>query len=52
MDSNKTQARLARIPTIVYPEELPIAAKRDEIARAIREHQVVVVAGETGSGIT
>ena len=52
MNSNKIQARLARIPAIAYPEELPIAAKREEIARAIREHQVVVIAGETGSGKT
>jgi len=48
----KYQSRLARIPPIAYPEELPIAARREEIARAIREHQVVVVAGETGSGKT
>ncbi len=52
MNPEKYQSRLARIPTIIYPEELPIAAKREEIARAIREHQVVVVAGETGSGKT
>ncbi len=52
MDSTKTQARLARIPAIVYPEELPIAVKREEIARAISSHQVVVIAGETGSGKT
>ena len=52
MHNPKTQARLARIPAIVYPEELPIAAKREEIARAIAAHQVVVIAGETGSGKT
>ena len=52
MNNDKTQARLARIPAIVYPEELPIAAKREEIARAIAAHQVVVIAGETGSGKT
>ena len=52
MDHSKTQTRLARIPAIVYPEELPIAAKREEIARAIAAHQVVVIAGETGSGKT
>jgi ATP-dependent helicase HrpA len=52
MDSIKIQARLARIPAIIYPEELPIAAKREEIARAIAAHQVVVIAGETGSGKT
>jgi ATP-dependent RNA helicase HrpA len=41
-----------RVPQIHYPAELPIAASRDEIARAIRAHQVVIVAGETGSGKT
>lgn len=45
-------ARLARIPSIQYPEDLPIAAKREEIARAIADHQVVIIAGETGSGKT
>ncbi len=38
--------------TIQYPEELPISARRAEIIAAMREHQVVVVAGETGSGKT
>src|SRR5215211_7680436 len=40
------------MPTISYPPELPVSQRRDEIARAIRDHQVVVVAGETGSGKT
>ncbi len=44
--------RLGRTPTIRYPEELPVSAARDEIAAAIATHQVVVVAGETGSGKT
>ena len=35
---------------VTYPESLPIAERRDEILAAIRDHQVVVVAGETGSG--
>ncbi|MDN3496005.1 ATP-dependent RNA helicase HrpA [Planococcus sp. APC 4015] len=39
-------------PTISYPPELPVSAARDEIARAIRDHQVVIVAGATGSGKT
>ncbi|GAT12652.1 ATP-dependent RNA helicase HrpA [Mycolicibacterium novocastrense] len=43
--------RLAAVPTITYPE-LPVSERRDEIARAINEHQVVIVAGETGSGKT
>ncbi|NEC92832.1 DEAD/DEAH box helicase, partial [Streptomyces sp. SID12501] len=40
------------LPAIVYPEQLPVSARRDEIAAALRDHQVVVVAGETGSGKT
>ena len=37
---------------ISYPPALPVSARRDEIAAAIRDHQVVIVAGETGSGKT
>ena len=37
---------------VTYPDALPIAARKDEIVRAIREHPVVIVAGETGSGKT
>jgi ATP-dependent helicase HrpA len=44
--------RLAAMPTITYPDDLPVAARRDDIAAAIRDHQVVIVAGETGSGKT
>ena len=40
------------VATITFPEELPVSARRDDIAAAIRDHQVVVVAGETGSGKT
>src|SRR6185437_10826499 len=39
-------------PVIAYPPELPVSAARDEIARAIRDNQVVIVAGATGSGKT
>ena len=39
-------------PVIVYPAELPVSAARNEIARAIRDNQVVIVAGATGSGKT
>ncbi|OMG15790.1 DUF3418 domain-containing protein [Actinomyces naeslundii] len=45
-------ARAAAVPAIVYPEELPVSARREEIATAIAEHQVIIVAGETGSGKT
>lgn len=37
---------------IRYPEELPVSAKRDEIMMTMREHQVIIVCGETGSGKT
>jgi len=40
------------LPPLVFPESLPVSACRDEIARAIREHPVVIVSGETGSGKT
>ncbi|MGL0942605.1 ATP-dependent RNA helicase HrpA [Vibrio vulnificus] len=39
-------------PTIEYPEILPVSQKKDDIADAIAHHQVVIVAGETGSGKT
>ena len=38
------------MPELTYPAELPITERRDELLAAIRDHQVVVVAGETGSG--
>lgn len=40
------------LPSITFPESLPVSARRDEIAQAMREHQVVIVCGETGSGKT
>ena len=43
--------RATAIPVINFPD-LPVSARRDEIARAIRDHQVVIVSGETGSGKT
>jgi ATP-dependent helicase HrpA len=45
-------ARAAQVPAIRIDESLPIAAKADEIVRLIRDNQVVVLAGETGSGKT
>ncbi|MDY7100714.1 MAG: ATP-dependent RNA helicase HrpA [Actinomycetota bacterium] len=43
-------ARAASVPEIRYPDELPITAWRDDILELLRNHQVVIVAGETGSG--
>ena len=45
-------ARAASKPAISYPEELPISANREEIRRAIEQHPVVILCGETGSGKT
>ena len=43
---------MAGVVQISYPPQLPVSARRDDIAAAIRDHQVVIVAGETGSGKT
>ncbi|GLR09276.1 ATP-dependent RNA helicase HrpA [Mixta theicola] len=48
----RLQQRQAATPTIRFPENLPVSQKQQEIADAIRDHQVVIVAGETGSGKT
>src|SRR3954470_681836 len=45
-------ARAASVPKIAYPEELPISANRDLIRKAIEQHPVVIVCGETGLGKT
>ena len=49
---HRRAARAAAVPAVRYPEDLPVSARRDEVMAAIRDHQVVVVAGETGSGKT
>ena len=46
------EERRVNVPRITYPSELPITVRKDEIVAAIRGHQVVVIAGETGSGKT
>jgi ATP-dependent helicase HrpA len=55
-DLDAAQARVAArrrsVPAISYPPELPVSQLKDEIAAVIRDHQVVIIAGETGSGKT
>ncbi|MEU9833140.1 ATP-dependent RNA helicase HrpA [Streptosporangium sp. NPDC048047] len=55
-DIEKAERRVAErragVPAITYPESLPVSRRRDDILEAIRDHQVVIVAGETGSGKT
>lgn len=52
----EAQARIARrravVPAVTYPEQLPVSARGEDLLAAIGAHQVVVVAGETGSGKT
>ena len=48
----KFATRLANLPKPEYPLELPVSGKKDEIAAAITNNQVVIICGETGSGKT
>ncbi|UGT63485.1 ATP-dependent RNA helicase HrpA [Nocardia asteroides] len=48
----RIEARRSAVPAIRYPEQLPVTARREDIAAAIAANQVVIVAGETGSGKT
>ena len=48
----RVNARRMSVPTVRYDDSLPIAAKRDEIKKVLAEHQVLIIAGETGSGKT
>lgn len=52
LDSSRQKRadRAAAAPAVTYPADLPISQKREDIAQLIRDHQVVVVCGETGSG--
>ncbi|MFD6528425.1 ATP-dependent RNA helicase HrpA [Streptomyces sp. NPDC060184] len=50
--ADRLAARASRLPTVSYPDQLPVSQKKDVILEAIRDHQVVIVAGETGSGKT
>jgi ATP-dependent helicase HrpA len=48
----RVEARRRAVPVISYPAELPVSQLKDEIAEVIRDNQVVIIAGETGSGKT
>jgi len=50
--TKRYESRLAKLPKPEYPETLPVSGKKDVIAEAIKQHQVVIVCGETGSGKT
>lgn len=49
---DRRKQRLARRPRFIFPENLPISARAEEITAAIADHPVVIVAGDTGSGKT
>jgi len=48
----RRKERQENVPKIIYPEDLPVTQRLDDIRKAITDHQVVVLAGETGSGKT
>ncbi|HLF98195.1 MAG TPA: ATP-dependent RNA helicase HrpA, partial [Methylococcaceae bacterium] len=48
----QVEMRRAAVPVLNYPEELPVSARCEEIVAAIRDHPVLIVCGETGSGKT
>lgn len=48
----RLERRRAGMPEVTYPQALPVSQKKDDILAAVRDHQVVIVAGETGSGKT
>ena len=48
----RLRQRRALVPKLIFPDELPVSQRRDEIAAAIMKHQVIVLCGETGSGKT
>src|ERR1700722_16046238 len=48
----RVEARRRAVPVISYPPELPVSQLKDQIAEVIRDNQVVIIAGETGSGKT
>src|SRR6476469_9474685 len=52
LSPSEVERRAGLVPAIRYPDELPVSQRREDIAAAIRDHQVVIVAGETGSGKT
>lgn len=49
---DKRSLRLENLPEVSYPESLPVSQKKQAILEAIRDNQVVIIAGETGSGKT
>ena len=54
IDSSSQQflLRQQNLPVTDYPAELPVSQKRDEIIKAIKQHQIIIICGETGSGKT
>ncbi len=48
----RVERRRANLPALGFPEKLPVSQHREDLVKAVREHQVIVVCGETGSGKT
>src|SRR5680860_1906270 len=52
LTDEQIEHRKSLVPKITYTDDLPVSQRRDDIAATIRDHQVVILAGETGSGKT
>ncbi len=52
LSAQRRLARVQQLSSIEYPADLPVVARREELAQAIEKHQVIIVCGETGSGKT
>src|SRR5487761_2095350 len=52
LSAQRRLARVQQLTEIEYPADLPVVARREELAEAIEKHQVIIVCGETGSGKT
>ena len=50
--ADRVEARRRSVPAVIYPPDLPVGQRKDDIAETIRDNQVVIIAGETGSGKT
>lgn len=51
-NASQLAQRAAALPVVTFPPDLPVSARRDDIAQAIDRNQVVIISGETGSGKT
>src|SRR5690606_24042604 len=49
---DRVDSRAGRMPQVAFPDDLPVSREAETLVEMVRKHQVLVVAGETGSGKT